>query len=121
MLLQRQYMLQTWHTVWRRMICMYYFSCWWFLIILCTVFLISILSREFLFKNCGEIVDIRLHTDHNGRFKGHGHVEFATTEAAQKVSYIILCSLCKSFWNCQNHFKDSCIFGSNNCIYLFHW
>ncbi|XP_006605441.1 nucleolin 2 isoform X8 [Glycine max] len=42
-------------------------------------------DMEFLFKNCGEIVDIRLHTDHNGRFKGHGHVEFATTEAAQKA------------------------------------
>ncbi|KAL5144051.1 Nucleolin 2 [Glycine soja] len=41
-------------------------------------------DMEYLFKNCGEIVSIRLHTDHNRRFKGYGHVEFATTEAAQK-------------------------------------
>ncbi|RZB94304.1 Nucleolin 2 isoform G [Glycine soja] len=41
-------------------------------------------DMEYLFKNCGEIVSIHLHTDHNGRFKGYGHVEFATTEAAQK-------------------------------------
>ncbi|KAK7308438.1 hypothetical protein VNO77_42043 [Canavalia gladiata] len=41
---------------------------------------------ENLFKECGEIVDVRLHTDHEGRFKGFGHVEFATTEAAQKIS-----------------------------------
>uniref|UniRef100_A0A0R0IK62 RRM domain-containing protein n=1 Tax=Glycine max TaxID=3847 RepID=A0A0R0IK62_SOYBN len=42
-------------------------------------------DMEYLFKNCGEIVSIRLHTDHNRRFKGYGHVEFATTEAAQKA------------------------------------
>ncbi|XP_028248056.1 nucleolin 1-like isoform X1 [Glycine soja] len=42
-------------------------------------------DMEYLFKNCGEIVSIHLHTDHNGRFKGYGHVEFATTEAAQKA------------------------------------
>ncbi|WVZ22690.1 hypothetical protein V8G54_001234 [Vigna mungo] len=39
---------------------------------------------EDLFKECGEIVDIRLHTDSEGRFKGFGHVEFASAEAAQK-------------------------------------
>ncbi|KAF7808215.1 nucleolin 1 isoform X1 [Senna tora] len=38
---------------------------------------------EILFKDCGEIVDIRLATDREGRFKGFGHVEFATEEAAQ--------------------------------------
>ncbi|KAL2347277.1 hypothetical protein Fmac_001277 [Flemingia macrophylla] len=40
---------------------------------------------EDLFKECGEIVDVRLHTDYEGRFKGFGHVEFATAEAAQKA------------------------------------
>ncbi|XP_028773842.1 nucleolin 2 [Neltuma alba] len=36
-----------------------------------------------LFKDCGEIIDIRLATDREGRFKGFGHIEFATYEAAQ--------------------------------------
>ncbi|XP_020202063.1 nucleolin 2 [Cajanus cajan] len=40
---------------------------------------------EDLFKECGEIVDVRLHTDYEGRFRGFGHVEFATAEAAQKA------------------------------------
>ncbi|XP_028766987.1 nucleolin 1 isoform X6 [Neltuma alba] len=38
---------------------------------------------ENLFKDCGEIIDIRLATDREGRFKGFGHIEFATYEAAQ--------------------------------------
>ncbi|TKY69106.1 Nucleolin 2 [Spatholobus suberectus] len=38
-----------------------------------------------LFKECGQIVDIRLHTDREGRFRGFGHVEFATAEAAKKA------------------------------------
>ncbi|XP_027359730.1 nucleolin 1-like isoform X2 [Abrus precatorius] len=42
-------------------------------------------DMEDLFKECGEIVDVRLHTDHEGRFRGFGHVEFATAEAAQKA------------------------------------
>ncbi|RDX99722.1 Nucleolin 2, partial [Mucuna pruriens] len=42
-------------------------------------------DMEIFFEECGEIVDIRLHTDHEGRIKGYGHVEFATTEAAQKA------------------------------------
>ncbi|MBA0688973.1 hypothetical protein Goari_006726, partial [Gossypium aridum] len=37
------------------------------------------------FKDAGELVDIRLATDAEGNFKGYGHVEFATAEAAQKV------------------------------------
>jgi len=52
--------------------------------------LIPKLFREFLFKECGEIVDIRLHTDDKGLFKGYAHVKFATAEAAQKVSSMIL-------------------------------
>lgn len=46
------------------------------------------LFRENLFKGCGEIVDIRLHSDREGRFKGFGHVQFATAEAAQKVRLV---------------------------------
>ncbi|CAK8570825.1 unnamed protein product [Lathyrus sativus] len=42
-------------------------------------------DMENLFKDCGEIVDVRLHTDREGNFKGHGHVQFATAEAAQKA------------------------------------
>ncbi|EOX99141.1 Nucleolin like 2 isoform 4, partial [Theobroma cacao] len=37
------------------------------------------------FKDAGEIVDIRFATDAEGNFKGFGHVEFATAEAAQKA------------------------------------
>ncbi|CAJ2657560.1 unnamed protein product [Trifolium pratense] len=42
-------------------------------------------NMENLFKDCGEIVDVRLHTDREGKFKGYGHVQFATAEAAQKA------------------------------------
>jgi len=70
------------------------------------VFLISKWFREILFKECGEIVDIRLQRDREGRSRGFGHVQFATTEAAQKVGFVTLSSLCKSFQNCQNDFKE---------------
>jgi len=76
---------------------MYYFLFWWLLVIFCIVFLISKLFREILFQDYGEIIDIRLQTDHEGRSRGFGFVQFATTEAAQKVSFVTLCSLCKSF------------------------
>lgn len=42
--------------------------------------------REQFFKDAGEIVDIRFASNPEGHFKGFGHVEFATVEAAQKVS-----------------------------------
>jgi hypothetical protein len=61
------------------------------------IFLISKLFREDIFKDCGEIVDVRFNTDPEGRFRGFGHVEFGTAEAAQKVSvcpYVV----------CTNHF-----------------
>jgi len=61
----------------------------------CTFFLISRLFRENLFKECGGIVYVHPHTDHEGRPKGFLHVEFSTAEAAQKVSFKTLC--CKSF------------------------
>ncbi|CAI9096965.1 OLC1v1033239C3 [Oldenlandia corymbosa var. corymbosa] len=40
---------------------------------------------EDFFKNCGEVVDVRLATNQDGAFKGFGHVEFATAEAAQRA------------------------------------
>ncbi|XP_050904417.1 nucleolin 1 [Lathyrus oleraceus] len=46
-------------------------------------------DMEKLFKGYGEIVDIRLHTDREGKFKGNGHVQFATEESAQKLEHPI--------------------------------
>lgn len=40
---------------------------------------------ENFFKGAGEIVDVRFSSDREGVFKGFGHVEFATAEAAQKA------------------------------------
>lgn len=40
--------------------------------------------REF-FKSAGEVVDVRFASDPDGRFRGYGHVEFETHEAAKKV------------------------------------
>jgi nucleolin len=40
---------------------------------------------ENFFKDSGEVVDVRFASDPDGRFKGFGHVEFATAEAAQKA------------------------------------
>lgn len=52
-------------------------------------------NRENFFKEVGDIVDVRLASDPDGRSKGYGHVEFASPEAAQKVkSCAILC-----FWS----------------------
>jgi len=57
------------------------------------MFTMSKLFRENFFKECGEIVDVRLHRDNEGRLKGYGHIEFATAEAALRVSFVTLCSL----------------------------
>ena len=42
--------------------------------------------REF-FKSAGEVVDVRFASDPDGRcrFRGYGHVEFETHEAAKKA------------------------------------
>ncbi|KAL9229946.1 hypothetical protein vseg_005356 [Gypsophila vaccaria] len=40
--------------------------------------------RDF-FKDAGEIVDVRFASNSEGLFRGFGHVEFATAEAAQKA------------------------------------
>ena len=53
----------------------------------------SKLFREFFFKECGEIIDVRLHRDNEGRLKGFGHIEFATAEAALKVRFLTMCCL----------------------------
>lgn len=45
----------------------------------------KIFCRENFFKDAGEVVDVRLATNEEGNFKGYGHVEFATAEAAKKV------------------------------------
>jgi hypothetical protein len=43
--------------------------------------------RENFFKEAGEVADVRFALDADQRFKGFGHVEFTTTEAAQKVTF----------------------------------
>ena len=54
------------------------------------IFIWSMLyCRNNFFKDAGEIVEIRFSTDAEGNFKGYGHVEFATAEAAQKVDFFI--------------------------------
>ncbi|KAK2635743.1 hypothetical protein Ddye_030535 [Dipteronia dyeriana] len=40
---------------------------------------------EHFFKDVGEIADVRFASDTDGRFKGYGHVEFATAEEAIKA------------------------------------
>lgn len=42
--------------------------------------------RKNFFEDCGEVVAVRLAADDTGRFKGYGHVDFATEEEAQNVS-----------------------------------
>ncbi|KAJ1440388.1 RNA-binding domain superfamily [Sesbania bispinosa] len=84
-------------------------------------------DMENLFKDCGEIVDVRLHKDRDGRFKGFGHVEFATAEAAQKaleldntlllkrpINVLIAqekgdCTRNRSFSNSSNSFREASV------------
>ncbi|XP_050372047.1 nucleolin 1-like isoform X3 [Argentina anserina] len=40
---------------------------------------------EAFFKDVGQVVDVRFSSDPDGRFKGFGHVEFATAEEARKA------------------------------------
>ncbi|RZC87515.1 hypothetical protein C5167_036055 [Papaver somniferum] len=42
-----------------------------------------------LFKQAGEIVDVRFSLDHNGNFRGNCHIEFATAEAAMKLALLV--------------------------------
>lgn len=77
---------------------MYYFSGNFLSIMFWIMFLISKLFREDIFKDCGEVVDVRFNTDREGRFRGFGYVEFGTAEAAKKVS------VCPDVV-CANHFS----------------
>ncbi len=52
-----------------------------FLVHFCTV----IFSSSEFFKDVGEITDVRLAKDENGRSKGYGHIEFVSEEEAQQV------------------------------------
>lgn len=45
--------------------------------------------RKEFFKEAGEVIDVRFPLMENGKRKGFGYVEFATVEAAQKVSSIL--------------------------------
>lgn len=46
----------------------------------------SSIYSENLFKEAGEVVDVRFATNKDdGSFRGFGHVEFSTSEDAQKV------------------------------------
>lgn len=47
--------------------------------------IIILLNREDFFKDAGEVAEVRFATDRDGTFKGFGHVEFTSVEAAQKV------------------------------------
>lgn len=44
--------------------------------------------RAEFFKETGEVVEVRLSAGEDGSFKGFGHVEFATVEAAKKVDHL---------------------------------
>lgn len=52
-----------------------------FLVHFCTV----VFSSSEFFKDVGEITDVRLAKDENGRSKGYGHIEFVSEEEAQQV------------------------------------
>lgn len=53
-----------------------------------TVYLLLSFRTEF-FEKAGEIVGVRLAASEDGGFRGFGHVEFATEEAAQKVTLFL--------------------------------
>jgi len=42
-------------------------------------------SRIEFFSDCGEVSDVRISQDENGRSRGFGHIEFATEEGAKKA------------------------------------
>lgn len=91
---------------------MYYFSRNFLPVIFWIIFLISRLFRDDIFKDCGEVVDVRFKTDCEGRFKGYGYVEFGTAEAAEKVS---LCPYVIS----ANHFTEIVLPLEATVLYTF--
>lgn len=44
---------------------------------------------ENFFKDAGEVQEVRFSTHEDGSFKGYGHVEFVTAEAAHKVTFFL--------------------------------
>jgi hypothetical protein len=86
---QRHCFVETWHLVCSELICTYFLLTHLILgyFVLCIIYLTLKLFRENFFQDCGEVVDVRLATDEDGRFKGFGHIEFATAEAARSVSF----------------------------------
>ena len=51
------------------------------------VSLTIIFFSENFFKSAGEVVDVRFAMGQDNSFRGFGHVEFATAEAAAKVNF----------------------------------
>ena len=45
--------------------------------------------RKQFFEEAGEVIDIHFATSDDGSIKGSTHVEFATTEAAEKVLHYV--------------------------------
>lgn len=56
---------------------------------LCLLISLFTSCRKQFFQEAGEVVDIRFSTFEDGNFRGFGHVEFATAEAAKKVNILI--------------------------------
>jgi hypothetical protein len=52
-------------------------------------FFCSTSCRKQFFQEIGEIIEIRVGVFEDGKSKGFAHVEFATTEAAQKVLHYV--------------------------------
>lgn len=80
-------LLATCRTMLSEQMCMYILLVIW--LIVWMLFWLRCLCRENFFKDAGEVADVRFASDPDGRFKGFGHVEFATAEAAQKVSFVL--------------------------------
>lgn len=66
-----------------------YCSSYFEVLVLEVTLMISFNFSENFFKPAGEVVDVRFATGQDDSFRGFGHVEFATAEAAQKVLFIL--------------------------------
>lgn len=83
---RRPCLLATYHSLLRKLTCMYCLLYIWDSYIQADPDLTFCYStRENFFKGAGEVVDIRFSFDREGGFRGYGHVEFATVEDALKV------------------------------------
>lgn len=80
--------------------------------------------REGFFEGVGEIVDIRFGMDKDQRFKGFGHVEFATAEVAQEVGpcWVLALGLYNSLYlyiSVLNLFADMIIIFNTHIFHFF--